>query len=232
MVSLKPQKFEYKCTKELLEGEEGYDVEFKESVNGVKPKYFVAFANSKNGGTILVGVSEEAKDGQEPPVVVGCNIGDRSKRKLITRAQNCRPPVDIEINEETLDGEDFYRIDIEPGNSKPYCTEKGKYKIRDDGNVKGLHPEELLEIYMEEESKKFLKRFEEATKDLVSDFESMEKRLSLFKERVNENLNEIQYKTESAGNWGEDAHLATEELKNRVIHLEKKIDKILSKTEE
>ena len=89
-----------------------------------------------------------------------------SKDNILTKAQHCIPPVNIEIIIENLADKPFYRIEIPSGKSKSYCTQKGIYKIRDDGNNKLLTPQDLLTIFLENESEMFLKRFKEASKEL------------------------------------------------------------------
>jgi hypothetical protein len=61
-----------------LSREEGFDVDLKRSLSGLESDDLVSFANSKNGGTILIGVDEAEDDkGRQKAVVVGCQVGDR-----------------------------------------------------------------------------------------------------------------------------------------------------------
>jgi len=120
-------------------------------------------------GLILIGVDETKDfDGKQKAKIVGCEISDDNKNKILTKAQNCIPPVEIEIIKENIGSEPFYRIEIPSGDNKPYCTRKGIYKIRDDGNNKLLTPDKLLSIFIEKESEIFLKRFKTAAKELES----------------------------------------------------------------
>jgi hypothetical protein len=49
----------------MLSRSEGYELEFKENLQALDPEDRVAFANSPEGGVVLVGVRErEADDGR------------------------------------------------------------------------------------------------------------------------------------------------------------------------
>lgn len=151
----------------LLASGEGYEVDWKRELKGLKSEDLVAFANSKNGGYILLGVDEfKDKDGRQKSKIVGCQISDENKMSVISKAQQCIPQIEIKIITENNEDKPFYRIEIPSGDNKPYCTPKGIYKIRDDGNNKPLTPDKLLKVFMETESEKFLKRFKNASKEL------------------------------------------------------------------
>jgi len=165
------RKIEYKTLSKkvefLLAREEDNDVDWKMDMSGFHSEDIVAFANSKNGGSILIGVAEFTdSDGRQKPKIVGCTISDGNKMSINTKAQNCIPPVEVDIIAENTMKKPFYRIEIPSGGKKPYCTRKGIYKIRDDGNNRGITPDNLLKIFIEEESDIFLKRFKVAAKEL------------------------------------------------------------------
>ena len=64
-----------KRAKLLLKQEEGFDVEFK--LGQLDVKDIVAFANSVNGGAILLGVEEQTKrNGRQMAIIRGCDVGD------------------------------------------------------------------------------------------------------------------------------------------------------------
>ncbi len=151
----------------LLNREEGGDMDFKRSVSSFKSDDIVAFANSKTGGTLLLGV-DEIKDerGRQIGKIVGCEISDDSKMTILNRANSCIPPIEIDVFIENDDALPFYRIEIPSGKNKPYCTSGGTYKIRDDGQNKTLEPRLLLELFLEKESNTFIDRFQAATKEL------------------------------------------------------------------
>lgn len=167
MVIMNEYKNLSKKVKLLLSREEGYDVDWKRNVKGLSSKDIVAFANSKNGGSILIGVDEQqAKNGRQQPNIVGCKISDENKMSIKTKALNCNPPIEVEIINENTDKMPFYRLEIPSGDNKPYCTQQGVYKIRDDGLNKAITPNKLLSIFIELESDKFLKRFKEAADEI------------------------------------------------------------------
>lgn len=59
-------------------------------------------------------------------------------------------------------------MEIPNGAHKPYATNGGTYKIREDGRNNSLLPEQLLKMFLEREGKEFRLRFSEATGKLES----------------------------------------------------------------
>lgn len=156
-----------KRTSAILKSDESIDVEFKRNGNNLKGEDLVSFANSPHGGTILIGVDEyKDKDGRQKTKVVGCTISDENKIAIVSKAQQCSPTVEIEIIVENNDHTPFYRVEIPSGKNKPYSSSGGTYKIRKDGRKEALHPQDLLNIFMAEESGKFLQKFKESTIEL------------------------------------------------------------------
>lgn len=173
---MKKQEFSgiSKHANDLIDGQEGTDVDFKKEINGLSSDDLVAFANSNQGGTILIGVSEDKDtNGKQKGVIVGCPIGDEEKRKITDRAANCIPPVEVEIFLENLDEKPFIRIEVPSGKNKPYCTRGGTYKIRGDGVNQALTPQRLFTIFEEKEGDAFIKRFTLATKGLVKQMDQL-----------------------------------------------------------
>lgn len=164
--------------KAILEGEEGLDIEFKQSITGMEVSDIVAFANSPNGGTILLGIREKIKDdGRQVGIIHGCRVGDKEKLKIVGRVNNIVPQIDCDIIVENADHKPFYRIEIPSGGNKPYCTSSGEYKIRDDGYSKPMFPEVLLSMLLEKESSTFLNRFSQATGMLDNHIDSINTKL-------------------------------------------------------
>ncbi len=156
-----------KRAKALLDGQENYDVDFKRAVSGLESDDMVAFANSRHGGAILIGVDEmEIADGRQRGKIVGCPVGDKEKLSIISRAESCTPPVEVRIVVENAGVLPFYRVEIPSGSEKPYCTSKGTYKIRGDGINQPLTPQRLLTLFVESESHEFIERFQRATQEL------------------------------------------------------------------
>lgn len=174
-----------KRTRQILQGSEGHDVEFKESISGVKSDDLVAFANSAEGGTILIGIRETTTaDGHQRGMIIGCDVGDKAKLTLLNRAATCVPPVELELFVENLGDTPFFRVEIPSGRHKPYCTGGGTYKIRGNARTNTLTPSRLLNLFMESESQRFLQRFTAATQQLEHDMDVMQAKLSLIETQV------------------------------------------------
>lgn len=149
--------------KNLLNKPEGVDVDFKRESNGIKSRDLVSFANSSQGGAILVGVDEyTTRDGLQRGRIVGCDVDDSARLSLINKATDCYPIVDIDVIVENISRKPFFRIEIPPGAKRPYCTQRGEYAIRADARSRALYPEELLAMFMDREGELFLSRFREA----------------------------------------------------------------------
>jgi hypothetical protein len=153
--------------KHLLSSGETKFVDYKVNVKGLHADDFVAFANSSMGGAILIGVRERTtRDGKQIGEPVGHPVDDESRLQIMNKALSCIPPVQIEIVVENLGSKAFYRIEVPSGTHKPYATNSGTYKIREDGRNNPLHPEPLLKMFLEREGDEFRKRFAEATSRL------------------------------------------------------------------
>ena len=70
----------------ILEEDEGYKIEFKESTSGID-KEFVAFANA-SGGRIFLGIDDDKE-------IKGVEITNRPKSQIQDIANNCQPPIKI-----------------------------------------------------------------------------------------------------------------------------------------
>lgn len=159
--------------KALLQRPEGVELAFKQSAGALDASDLVAFANSQSGGTILLGVKEErARDGRQIGKVIGYQIGDAARLPVLDKAMSCIPPVPIEICVEHTSAVPFLRLEILSGPDKPYCTNGGTYKIREDGRVRALHPRDLLNLLMEKEARLFEERFRQATSGLIAEMQS------------------------------------------------------------
>jgi len=190
-----------KRTKSLLSGGENKAVDYKDRIKGLHTEDLVAFANSKNGGTILIGVKEEkSKNGSQIGVPIGCPIGDKSKLQIMGKALSCSPPVQLELFVENLSKKPFYRIEIPSGVRKPHSTNSGTYKIREDGRNHPLLPEQLLSIFLDREGEKFRDRFSQAAGELEG---QMNHALSVVNELELAITSKIEEISSSMG-WAED----------------------------
>ncbi|QEG22358.1 AlbA family DNA-binding domain-containing protein [Mariniblastus fucicola] len=162
----------------LLNREEGLDVDFKKN-SKLDQDDLVAFANASDGGAILLGVAEyTGSDGRQETEIAGCQLNDNIRLEITNRANSCSPPVDLEVIEENGSRKPFIRIEIPSGNSKPYCTSGGTYKIRGDGHNRALLPNEVLQILLANETETFVTRFREATDHVHEQLQQLTANLS------------------------------------------------------
>lgn len=99
----------------ILEGGEGYTLEFKRSVNSDLPKELVAFANA-SGGRILIGVDDLNQ-------IVGCDVTNKMLSKIESMAAACDPPVAVRI--EKLPRHKILAIHVQEGANRPHRCSKG-----------------------------------------------------------------------------------------------------------
>ncbi len=160
-------------TKQLIQKEESHFLEFKESADALDSGDIVAFVNSK-GGTILIGVTEK-KHGKKSHVekLIGCDTSDRTRQKILSKARNCFPKVEAKLEIEKLGKIRFFRLNIEEGNRKPYCTNSGTYKKRGDAANEALLPDELLAMLLDREGDQFISRFQYVGEQVVAHIESI-----------------------------------------------------------
>ncbi len=148
-----PQGF-WPSTRQLLSKPEAIEVDFKRDAEAVKPEDLVAFANA-GGGVILVGVDEfgghdEAQRGK----IVGCDVGDRERNKIVSRALSCRPPIAVKTLVERNGKLSIMRVEIPKGGL--HCTASGTYKIRRDGQIDIIDPSTMVEIIVKLERQRIL----------------------------------------------------------------------------
>lgn len=137
--------------KNILDGEEGIDVEYKGPLKQVTPRYFVSFANTK-GGTLLIGVDDKSRaDGSQYGEIVGIAITDRHKVSIESKISSCIPKIEAAISIETDDdGKSIYVVDVEEGKNKPYRTNEGLYVVRKNGRIDALDQPLMKEMLLGE----------------------------------------------------------------------------------
>lgn len=188
-----------KRAKELLSQEESFEVEFKEQINGIDSSDIVAFANSNEGGSILIGVKEtKQKNGIKIGKIIGCRVGDDEKLKILNKANSCLPPVDLKVYYENLNDIPFIRIEIPSGNQKPYCTKAGTYTIRNDNQKSALHPGLIFNMFLESEYETFANRFGQATGEIKSSLEEFKRNLFYSTSDIESNLDDVSSNLESS----------------------------------
>lgn len=199
-------------TRRMIRGEEGFDVEFKETVAGLESGDLVAFANAE-GGTILLGVGEiSSGNGTKTGEIIGCETGDEPILSVRNKANNCRPPVEIEITEEYTNEASIYRINVSEASRKPVCTIGGTYKIRRERSKAGIDPELMTSLILQREEAEFLARFREAGQTIIEHLEEVEARLGQMIREVEDAAREATDAAHSAAEMAEDAAAAAESL--------------------
>lgn len=156
-----------KRTRSMLEDNENLSVDFKREASGVKSSDFVAFANARDGGTLLIGVDEYTSDtGVQRGRVVGCSVDDNTRLSLVNKALECTPSIEILLYIENLKRTPIIRVEIPPNLHRPFCNSRGEYSIRSQGRNRALFPNELLDIFLESESDLFYQRFKGVATEL------------------------------------------------------------------
>ncbi|OME19932.1 AlbA family DNA-binding domain-containing protein [Paenibacillus odorifer] len=212
----------------LIQNEENTTIEFKETVSGLKPEDIVAFANSSQGGVVIIGVRDKvSNEGRQKGTVVGCEISDSNRLMIMNKTQNCRPPVSLKISSVEIEDKDVYVVEIPSGEYKPYCTENGLYKIRDDGRNRALFPNELLTLFMQSERDKFITNFKDATENLEQQFtitreaiinetDKMIDMLKDFENSIQSSLDTIESSADSADSNSSNVESTVDSMENKV----------------
>ena len=239
---MKEKQFEYQeishKTSALLNQQENTNVDFKRSLNGLDATDLIAFANSEFGGTILVGIDEsEFGNGKQKGIIVGCPIDDGERLRILNKAEECIPPVEIDIIIENLADKPFFRIEIPSGADKPYCTKKGTYMVRGDGRNVALFPDRLLNLFLMTEGDRFLKRFQESTQGiedhlnqikyrLQTEFDQIYKTVHSMDKLVEESLGHISGSAASAKTLSDEAASHSSEALEQILDSSNRISKI------
>ncbi len=153
-VPVQQPEFSSVSTRKLLARPEGFEVDFKRDSESVKQDDLVAFANG-GGGAILVGVNEvSGQNGVQRGKVVGCDVSDRERNKIVSRASQCRPAIAVKVTVETYGKHSIFRVDIPKGGL--HCAPNGAYKIRRDGQIDIIDPSTMVEIIVRLERKRII----------------------------------------------------------------------------
>jgi hypothetical protein len=207
---------------ELLRRNEGLDVDFKRDLRGLHPEDLVAFANTPHGGAILLGVSEATDErGRQVAKVTGCPVGDAEKLQIVNKAQECIPPIHVEVFPEEVKGVTFLRVEIPASVTRPHSTSAGAYKIRTDGRNRPLRPDEISTILLERESAAFRERFTEATATLARTLERLVAEVGGIEANLEAQLQGISSSADHAGSEASDAAWTLRSLEDSVTALQR-----------
>ena len=195
-----------KETKQIINGYEGREVEFKRQSSGVSVEDFVAFTNA-SGGVILIGVDEKQDDnGRQYGEIIGCDISDRERLSIVGKALSCKPPINIIFRIENSSGKKpIIRIDISEGENKLYWTSSGVYKIRSEGQNIGIDPQLLKAMILKSESDEFVHRFKLAADEVIKKLETVEDEIINQVKRVEAIANEAALAAENASDAAQQA---------------------------
>ncbi|WP_169823005.1 AlbA family DNA-binding domain-containing protein [Methyloligella halotolerans] len=150
-------------------------VDYKKISKGLKPDDFVSFANTSDGGHVLVGVIEKKhKNGSQYGEICGHLLDDQIALGIVSKAMSCIPPVAIKLYAENTAADPLIRVHILPGENRPYSTPKGEYLIRDGSGNRALHPAELLQIFLDVETRAFTLRFEQLAGKITGSINHLE----------------------------------------------------------
>lgn len=226
----------------LIESREGFDIEFKRIANAVESEDLVAFANSPEGGYIIIGVAEVKNENNgETMNIKGAKVGDHERLIILNKAQDCLPPVELFLQNYKFQGKDLLVIEIPTGSNRPYCTKKGVYKIRGEGRNQVLTQELLFQIIMEKEYQTFLERFKTATHELKDEMLYMQDIIEKSEGEISNSLQGIFAEATEAEATSQDVFSMTEGISDmlgrlgeefffhddRMNDLEEKVDLIL-----
>jgi hypothetical protein len=158
-------------------------------------------------------------------------LTDPLKTTILDKARSCFPPVNVEIFAERGRTEVIVRIEIPPGDFKPYCTHGGTYKIRGDGANAAIKPPALLQMFLEREGSQFLARFSEATRELEGNVLTLKNNVEAalqglyedvrqMDEKIEFGLNEVVDQATQAVSEAEESTNAAQSIDDRLGHLE------------
>jgi len=117
----------------ILQGGEGYKVEFKRNINSDLAKELVAFANS-SGGRVFIGIEDNGS-------ISGVHVNNDLKSRVEASARDCDPSVRIEL--EAFNN--VLIVSVPEGNDKPYRCTNGFY-IRSGASSVKLSTQEIIEF--------------------------------------------------------------------------------------
>ena len=140
-MTLSREEFNY-----ILQNGESYLVEFKEQLNKSFSREITAFANA-SGGKIYLGVTDSANP-------KGIEITNKLKSQIQDIANNCQPPVHINLHEY----KNILIIEIPEGKDKPYQCADGFY-IRMGANAQKMNREKIVDFLQAEGQLRFEEQF-------------------------------------------------------------------------
>lgn len=148
-----------KQLEQLIATGEGYQLEFKESIDKSLAKEVCAFANA-DGGILLIGVADTGK-------IKPLNITNELKSRLQDTINQIEPKIRVEIVVHEEEG--ILQVNIPKGANRPYSCSDGFY-LRIGPNSQKLGRNEIIELFQSEGLIQFDK-LEHQRADFLSDFD-------------------------------------------------------------
>jgi ATP-dependent DNA helicase RecG len=147
-----------KQLEQLIATGEGYQLEFKESIDKSLAKEVCAFANT-DGGILLIGVTDAGK-------IKPLNITNELKSRVQDTINQIEPKIRVEI---VIHEDGILQINIPKGANRPYSCSDGFY-VRIGPNSQKLGRNEIIELFQSEGLIQFDK-LEHQRADFLSDFD-------------------------------------------------------------
>lgn len=130
--------------KHILKQGEGYNIEFKRSINKDLPKEICSFVNA-SGGKIFIGINDNN-------TVCGVNMNNKSASSLQNYINSVNPTPDVEISEFEYKDKNIVVLDCPSGKQKPYMA-LGSIYIRQGANAQKLISPNEIRVFFQEQSK-------------------------------------------------------------------------------
>lgn len=130
--------------KTILRQGEGYNLEFKRSINKDLPKEICSFVNA-SGGMVLIGVNDNN-------TVHGVKLTNKSSSALQNHISVINPTPEVEISEFLSNDKTIVILDCKPGKQKPYMA-LGSIYVRMGANAQKLISPNEIRSFFQEQSK-------------------------------------------------------------------------------
>lgn len=138
------KEFEY-----ILKQGEGYNIEFKRSLNKEISKEVCSFLNS-SGGKIIIGVNDDNK-------VHGIKFTNGFRSEIYSYLQSIKPYPVIETEEYNYKGKDVLVLECKSGINKPYIT-GGMLYVRIGANAQKLTTPDEMRDFFQNQNKVFFEQ--------------------------------------------------------------------------
>jgi ATP-dependent DNA helicase RecG len=157
----------------ILSQGEGYNIEFKRSINKDLPKEICAFANA-SGGKIFIGVNDNN-------TVPGVKFNNKSASSLQNYISSVNPTPEVKVSEIKCGEKKVLVLDCHSGNQKPYMA-LGSIYIRLGANAQKLISPNEIRAFFQEQNKIYFDLSADSRFNYPEDFDN--DTFEKFKQRV------------------------------------------------